>query len=459
MLTNLFGIIKLMPPLIDSIIVLALLILLARFIKRGSNLLQHYFIPSALIAGIGGLILGPQVLGTIPVEITSYWAQFPKYFITIVFAGLFLGKIIPGRKEIWRLSGPMIAFGNTLAWGQYVIGIGLTMLILTPLFGTNPLAGSLIEIGFEGGHGTAAGLASSFDKLGWSAGTDIALALATISLIAAIVSGVVLVNWRNRKHGYLTDEETWKQQRRTLIRSGYNLVRFGEKFNTNPTAVLLNIIAFAISIGIGLGIFMGLVWLEAAVLGDWTTLRFLPYVPLFPFAMIGGLLLQLLLRKTKQQHLVQRRTAQIISTIALDVLIASAIATISLSAIEQNLPVVIAFAIAGIVWILGCFFVLAPRMFPKYWFENGLTNTGQSMGMTATGLLLNRLTDPTNESHAREAFAYKQLVFEPFMGGGLITATAAIVIAEFGSWFALISASVIMLFWLIVGLYLYKKRQ
>lgn len=448
-----------MPPFIDSLIVLALLILIARFLKRGSKLLQHYFIPSALIAGIGGLILGPQVLGSIPPEITNYWATFPKYLITIVFAGLFLGKTIPNRREIWRLSGPMISFGNTLAWGQYIIGIGLTMLVLTPLFGTNPLAGALIEIGFEGGHGTAAGLAPSFDKLGWSAGTDIALALATISLIAAIISGVILVNWRNRKHGYLSDEETWKQQRRLLIRSGYNLVRFSEKFNTNPKAVILNIIAFAAAIGIGFGIFQGLVWLEHTTIGAWTELRFLPYVPLFPFAMIGGLLLQLFLRKVKRQHLVQRRTAQIICTIALDVLIASAIATMSLTAIKDNWPVVIIFAVAGIAWILGCFKFLAPRIFPKYWFENGLTNIGQSMGMTATGLLLNRLTDPTNESHAREGFAYKQLVFEPFMGGGLITATAAIVIAEFGSWFALISATLIMLFWLILGLYLYKKRS
>ncbi|MDQ5886455.1 MAG: glutamate:Na+ symporter, family, partial [Patescibacteria group bacterium] len=93
-----------------------------------------------------------------------------------------------------------------------------------------------------------------------------------------------------------------------------------------------------------------------------------------------------------------------------------------------------------------------------YWFENGVTNTGQSMGMTATGLLMNRLADPTNQSKAREAFAYKQLAFEPFMGGGIITATAAIVIAEFGSGFAFVSAFIFMTFWLVLGLYLGKVR-
>lgn len=448
-----------MPPLLDSIVVLVILLALSRYLKRGSKQLQRFFIPSALIAGFAGLLLGPQLLGTIPSAVTDYWSTFPKLLINIVFAGLFLGKAIPSAKKLWEISGPMISFGNTLAWGQYVIGIALAVLILGPLFGASPLSGALIEIGFEGGHGTAAGLAPSFEQLGWSEGTDLALALATISLVAAVISGVFLVNWRNRKHGYLIDEEAWKEQRRMLIRSGYNLVRFGQKLNTNPLAIILNILAIGLAIGFGYGIYRGLVQLEAMILSPFTDLRFMEYVPLFPFAMIGGLLLQLFLRKIKQTYLIQRRTIQVICTIALDVLIASAVATISLQAVGQNLAVVIILSLAGFLWILGGFIFLAPRMFPDYWFENGITNTGQSMGMTATGLLMNRLADPTNKTHAREGFAYKQLAFEPFMGGGLVTATSVIVIAEFGSLFAFGTALVFMLFWLFVGLYLKKKRS
>lgn len=448
-----------MSPIINSILILALILILARFIKRGSRLLQHWFIPSALIAGFAGLILGPQILGTINPEVTRMWATFPKYLIVVVFAGLFLGKYIPTLRELWKTSGPMIAFGNTVAWGQYVIGSLLALLVLVPVFNANPLSGALIEIGFEGGHGTAAGLAPSFNKLGWSAGTDVALTLATISLLCAIASGIVLINWRNRHRGYLMDKEAWRQQRSTLIRSGYNLVRFGEKLSTSPKAVILNVIAFAIAIGLGIALFESLVWLEAFLLNPWTSLRFMPYVPLFPFAMIGGLMLQLFLRKTKKQHLVQRRTAQIISTIALDLLIASAVATISITTVADNLPVVIILSIAGVAWIMNCFFVLAPRMFIEHWFEYGVTNTGQSMGMTATGLLMNRLADPTNQTHAKEGFAYKQLAFEPFMGGGIVTAMSLVIIADFGLTFALITSFVFMLFWLILGLVMGKKRK
>lgn len=447
-----------MPLVVQSLLILIAILLSARFIKRGSRPLQKLFIPSSLIAGMGALLLGSQVFEVIPADITYYWGLLPKHLINVVFAGLFLGKIIPGRKEIWHQAGPMIAFGNTLAWGQYVVGIALTMFLLTPLFGTNPMAGGLIELGFEGGHGSAAGLAPTFQELGWAEGTDIALGLATFSLVTALVSGIILINWRNRKHGYLTSKATWEQQRKQLIRSGYNLHRLGKKVNTNPKAIIINLAAFAAAIGIGWLLLQALIVVEDVVLGSHTSLRFFTYLPLFPLAMIGGLIVQLILRKLHKQTLIQRRTTEIFSAIALDVLIASAVATVSLKVISNNLEVFLALSIAGVVWILGCFLLLAPRMFPSYWFENGITNTGQSMGMTATGLLLNRLADPTNKSHAKEGFSYKQLVFEPFMGGGIITASAAIVIYELGSTFALLSALGVTIFWLVVGLGMKQLR-
>ena len=447
----------LMPIFLESIIILLIILMIARFIKRGSGILQKLFIPSALVAGFAGLILGPQVLGTIPKEITDVWASLPKYLISIVFAGLFLGKTIPKLKDIWRTSGSMIAFGNTIAWGQYVLGILLTVFILVPFFNANPLSAALIEISFEGGHGTAAGLAPTFEQLGWPQGTDIALGLATFSIIAAIFSGIIIINVHNRKITKNSSTETFDHIEKQMIKSGYNLVGFTNKFNTNPKAVLINIIAFVVAIFIGWVLLKGLVFLEDLILSPFTDIRFFEYLPLFPLAMLGGLIVQLFLKKIHKSHLIQRRTAAIISSLALDLLIASAIATISLQVIGDNIPIFVTFAIAGVVWILGCFFVLAPKMFKINWFENGITNIGQSMGMTATGLLMNRLADPSNKTKAKEVFAYKQLAFEPFMGGGIITVASVIVIYEFGLLFAFITSFAVMIFWLIVGYKLGKK--
>ena len=54
------------------------------------------------------------------------------------------------------------------------------------------------------------------------------------------------------------------------------------------------------------------------------------------------------------------------------------------------------------------------------------------MGVTATGLLLLRAVDPEQKTVAVSAFGYKQLLHEPFMGGGLWTSTAVILIAQHG---------------------------
>ncbi len=447
-----------LTPFVESMLILLAVLVTARFVKRRSTRIQKFFLPSSLIAGLLGLVLGPQVLKLISPEVTAYWAMLPKYLIIVVFAGIFIGRHIPNRRELWRMAGPQIAFGNTLAWGQYVIGIALAVLVLTPLFGTPPIAGALIEISFEGGHGTAAGLAPAFDRLGWSEGTDLALALATLSIFAAVISGVLIVNWQKRKAGVTDDDSEWEKQRRQQVRSGYNFYTLGTKIASNPGAIIRTSLAYAMAVLIGWCIFWLLGYVETVSMDRLTDLRFMPYVPLFPFAMIGGIMLQMGLRKINKQHLVSRRISEIIGSIALDVLIASAIATVSLSAILANWEVFAVMGAAGIAWILFVFFWFGPRMFPAYWFEKSLTNAGQSMGTTATGFMFQRLVDPSNKSNAKESFSYKQLVFEPFMGGGLVTATSLVVIHEFGSGFAFWSALLFFGFWMFLGLHLGRKN-
>lgn len=453
-----------MPVWFDSIVVLLVVLVVARYIKRGSKTLKRYFIPSALIAGFGALILGPQVLGAIPKEIATQWSGYPKFLINVVFAGLFIGQMTPGPKEIWKKAGPMIAFGNTLAWGQYVIGILATMLFLGPVFGAPALTGALMEISFEGGHGTAVGLRPTLTALGSPESADIALGLATLSIVTAIFSGLLIINWYQRKHHKILDEVALEAQQKRMIRNGYSLTKFVGRFETNPKEFIINVLLFAVAILIGLAMHRGLIGLENTILGEYTHLRFFKYLPLFPMAMLGGLIIQFFLKLIHKTHIIRRRTTKAISSIALDLLILSAIATVSLNSISSNFPVFITLAVLGVAWILGAFFFLAPRFFKRNWFENGMTNTGQSMGMTATGLLMNRLADPSNHTGARESFAYKQLAFEPFMGGGIITAMAAVMLHEFGQLPVLIVCSVVFIFWVIFGLYLgshwkYSKKS
>jgi ESS family glutamate:Na+ symporter len=127
--------------------------------------------------------------------------------------------------------------------------------------------------------------------------------------------------------------------------------------------------------------------------------------------------------------------------------VVAAIATIRLDVVAKGwLPLAILIA-AGIGWNVLCLTVFARRAFKDAWFERGIAEMGQSMGVTATGLLLLRVVDPDYETEAAEAFAAKQLLHEPFMGGGLWTGAAIPLLALWGGWPILGIALAAMAIW------------
>ncbi|WP_353626197.1 hypothetical protein [Bacillus sp. JCM 19041] len=99
-------------------------------------------------------------------------------------------------------------------------------------------------------------------------------------------------------------------------------------------------------------------------------------------------------------------------------------------------------------------------MIPKYWFERGIGDFGQSTGVAATGIMLMRIVDPENKSPAMTAYGYKQILFEPMVGGGLITAVAIPFIIQFGSIPVLIVSTILLIgFWCLGVFYFGKKKE
>ncbi len=216
-----------------AFIIIGILILIARVIRQNIQWLRSLYIPSSIVAGVLGLLLGPGVFGAIAQTINpesplanglfnetirTVWSQSPSIFINVVFAAIFIGEPIPSPREIWRKAAPQVAFGQTLAWGQYVVGLLLVMVILTPLFGIDPMAGALIEVAFEGGHGTAAGMAKTFEELGFPEGADLALGLATVGIVSGIIAGTILANWGRRNNQLQIDKIDATQPDESIIK-------------------------------------------------------------------------------------------------------------------------------------------------------------------------------------------------------------------------------------------------
>lgn len=459
---------------------IALLILAGRIVKQKVGWIQRLYLPESIVAGVLALLLGPQVLGAIATAITgegsllseglfsepirAVWSQSPGIFINIVFAALFLGEVIPSPKQIWRKAAPQVVFGQSLAWGQYVVGILVTLLILIPVFDANPISAALIEIGFEGGHGTAGGMAETFAELGFEEGADLALGLATVGIVTGIVSGTILADWaRKKQHISVSRPEEMDQgpDLPDLSHSDTEEQRERRRHLTQGLLIdplSLNFGFVGIAVIFGWLIQQGLVLLESLTWGA-TGFTVMEYVPLFPMALIGGIIVQLIMVQLNLDALIIPRLTKNIAGMALDVVVVGALASISLQVIGGNLGTFLILSVAGIVWNIAFFIWYAPHLFPDYWFEKGIGDVGQSMGVTATGILLMRMVDPENRSGAFESFAYKQLFFEPIVGGGLFTAAAPALINSLGLVTTLFITGGLLLFWIGAGFVMIKRRS
>lgn len=362
-----------------SLLLLGLFLVIGKWILIGTPVFQKLFLPSSLVAGLLALIMGPEILGSfsgvelLSPEIITVWETLPGLMINLVFAALFIGKKIPNIKKVWELSGPQVILGYIISFGQYVVGLTLSLLILAPFFGMNPLAGALIEIGFVGGHGTAAGLRDTFVEVGFPEGADLAIGLATVGVLSGVLIGIALINWGVRKNK-LVDHYAMEQPDK-LIEEGANELENRElpdnSTNHNDSIEPLSLHLGYICIGILIGsvLLNVMIWIESITWGPLTNVYLFPYVPLFPLAMIGGIMVELVLQKFDRHNTVDRMLINRIQGMALDILIASALATLSLSVIEDNFVPFLILSLGGICWTVFAFIFFAPKILPNYWFE------------------------------------------------------------------------------------------
>ena len=480
---------------------------------------RRFFLPSSVVGGALACAFlsvlravfsarNPAALGTLD-ALHEAWSRVPSLGLDVVFASLFIGQRVPHVKVMWRLCSLQLAYGQILAWGQYAVGLSIgTLLGGYAMEPKKHLFGVILPIGFEGGHGSASNMKQGFETAGWKEGVEYAQASSTVGLVSGLIIGVGLINWYRRfkvatkpppidlmrptDTGALAVNEEGEYEvtgrdvqdpfahareadrlrrankaymRRTFIAAdgaeeerpsaGVEVV---QSTSIDNLAYHLGAVFTAISFGYSAKAL--LMTFDVAASKPFKTKGIFAAFPTFPLCMLGGIILQVVMQRAGQMHKIDTKTILHFSNMALDFLVLSSIATIRVELVADGIVPFLILMAFGIAWQVVMCLVVAPRFFFDHWFERAIVELGQSTGVTATGLLLLRLTDHTSTNPAVTAFSLKQLLHEPWIGGGVWTTMALPLVHFLGPWPVLGIVLCIMGFWmLLVYFYLWPSQR
>ena len=407
--------------LLFAVSVLGLLILAGVALRLMVAPLRRLFIPAALIGGVIGAALGPYGAGLVPESMVATWAGLPGVLITVVFAPMLIGVKIPNLRQSYRLVAPQMLFGYM---GDFLM-IGVPVLVcaalIMPFWDVGAMFGTIVEIGWPGGHGTAAGMGPVFADLGWADGGPLSLAAATAGLLFGILVGMVLINVGARRghvaavaeRGGDTPEVLPEESRGRLGRITLN------KDLVDGLAFHGALIAVAVLIG----------WVLQALLR-----QVVPGMPLFPLAMIGGAVVQAVVGRTRLGEAVDPGSLRAIQGAALDLLVVSAVASITVPVVVRNIVPLSILLLAAAATAVVFFYWAGPRMFRESWFEMSIVNFGTMTAVSSVGLMLLRAADPELRTDAARAYSLRAPFFSPFVGGGLLTALLPAFAVTYGPW-------------------------
>lgn len=396
--------------------IVGLLLVVAALIRLKVPFLRKAFIPASLLAGLIGLVLGPHVLKIIPADMMSSIGALPTPMITVVFACMLLGV----KKQDGRALGHNVVAGGLWLYASSFLQVGvpclLCAILFVPVFKVNPMFGSLFEIGFAGGHGTAGGMVTTFELLGWTDGGDLGKTTATIGLLAGIFGGMAIINYGVRKKytKVLTEPA-----------SGGNDNEVFPEGKREPAAFMTVsqdvVEPFALHLGvIGISILIGQI-ITSSFNGILKSFEVSTSLPLFPFAMIGGWVLNAVIQRTALKDLFDRAIFQRIQGMALEVLVVGAMASISIPVVLAYWAPLLIGSVVVVAMMVLLFFWLSPRIYTDNWFEHGIIRFGAFTGVAAVGYMLLRTADPKMETDAGTVYALGSPFMSPFIGGGFIT--------------------------------------
>src|SRR5215468_8527512 len=420
----------------EAIVLLALVFLGAALIRKWSRHLRALFLPTAVIGGFLALALGPEGVGRLagssgifPDQTFAVWHALPALLINVMSASLLLGERLPAPRKTWGIAGPHVIMAGIMSAGQFAVAGLVVLVLLEPGFDFSDKGGALIELSFAGGHGTLAGLGPIFGEYGAGELVEVGLGLATIGMVTGVVIGTILVNYAIRSASIPV-----ARQNPTTPDEDLDIDHHLPRPDQEPMDEwqgMSQVTAAAVALGVAIA--AGIVLLELfRRLFDLFGSDFFQKFPLFPFTIIGGVLVQLVAVRFGFGWAVNRRAVEGLGGLSIDGIVICAIGTLSLSALGDNIGPLVVLAVASVAWSVVLVLVIGRRVFDRDWFEHTIAEFGEGQGNVATGFMMVDMVDPARQTGVVRGYSYRQLFTRPLIGGGFISALSVPLIAALG---------------------------
>ena len=391
---------------------MSLLLIIAQFLRSNIKFLQMLYIPASVLAGIFGLLLGPQFLNIIP------WSgrigSYAYMLVCVLFGGLFLGKKSgAGAKKTFKQVGDSFCVNMGAEFFCFgiamLIGGALVMLLFPEVFIEISL---LMPSGYLGGHGYASTIGTALNNLlGREDGVVIGQTFATIGLLTGLFGGIACINYATRKGATrLVDKaESLPEDCRTGIVPPGKRASMGEE-TINPMS--MDPLAWHLALTL-------IATLAGYLFYDWYK-QYLPSIelPVMCLTMIFGVIIQTILNHTPFRDSVDEHVEGRIGSMVTDYLVGFGVASISITVVMEFAAPIILLCLLGTLTSLVLVFVVGRKLFHNFWFERSIFVFGWTTGVVAIGVTLLRIVDPEAKSGTLSDYGYAytlQSVVEVFI--------------------------------------------
>ena len=391
---------------------MSLLLIIAQFLRSNIKFLQMFYIPASVLAGIFGLLLGPQFLNIIP------WSgrigSYAYMLVCVLFGGLSLGKKSgAGAKKTFKQVGDSFCVNMGAEFFCFgiamLIGGALVMLLFPEVFIEISL---LMPSGYLGGHGYASTIGTALNNMqGREDGVVIGQTFATIGLLTGLFGGIACINYATRKGATrLVDKaESLPEDCRTGIVPPGKRASMGEE-TINPMS--MDPLAWHLALTL-------IATLAGYLFYDWYK-QYLPSIelPVMCLTMIFGVIIQTILNHTPFRDSVDEHVEGRIGSMVTDYLVGFGVASISITVVLEFAAPIILLCLLGTLTSLVLVFVVGRKLFHNFRFERSIFVFGWTTGVVAIGVTLLRIVDPEAKSGTLSDYGYAytlQSVVEVFI--------------------------------------------